>query len=153
MITQKELKKWLDYDPVTGEFTWLPGIDRNKPRKGKAGYISIYVNGANYLAHRLAFLWMNGSWPTGHVDHKNMVRSDNRWANLRDVSHGANLANCRAHSNNKGSGERGVYKQRSVYTVQLQRDRKLHYFGRFSTLDAAIVARDAAFKKLWPELH
>jgi len=63
-LTQKELKKRLNYDPITGLFTWaskksnfsrikigaIAGTLDNK------GYIIIRLNKKGYKAHRLAFL-------------------------------------------------------------------------------------------------
>ncbi|WP_428999737.1 HNH endonuclease signature motif containing protein [Stenotrophomonas maltophilia] len=46
-----------------------------------------------YRQHRLAWLYMTGQWPSGEIDHINHDRSDNRWHNLRDVSHQANQQN------------------------------------------------------------
>lgn len=39
-----------------------------------------------YLLHRLAYLYMTGNWPLGEIHHVNHNPSDNRWANLADVT-------------------------------------------------------------------
>lgn len=38
-----------------------------------------------YMEHRLAWFYMMGEWPgvNGSIDHKNRIKNDNRWENLR----------------------------------------------------------------------
>ncbi|MBL4753766.1 MAG: hypothetical protein JKY52_09275 [Flavobacteriales bacterium] len=84
MITQSELKDKLHYCPDTGVFTWIkphcmaksisPG-DRAGSTKSD-GYTAINTGGINHLQHRLAFLYMTGSMPEGHVDHINQKRNE-----------------------------------------------------------------------------
>lgn len=82
----------LHYDPETGTFTWL--IDRSiRAYAGevagytdKRGYVGISVDNVDYRASRLAWLYMTGEWPKRQVDHKNKIRGDNSWNNLRDIS-------------------------------------------------------------------
>jgi hypothetical protein len=57
---------------------------------GSDGYIQIGLIGNIYSAHRLAWLYIYGEWPTAVIDHKNWVRADNRIANLRDVPQSVN---------------------------------------------------------------
>jgi hypothetical protein len=87
-LTQDKLKELLDYNPSTGEFIWK--VYRNWRSKvgdtagsvGNHGYVVIGVNGEAYLAHRLAFLYMEGEFPPDEVDHINTVETDNHWRNL-----------------------------------------------------------------------
>jgi hypothetical protein len=81
------LRELLSYDPKTGMFTWRIRSARRVHIGDVAGgvngrgYLTIRVDGRQYLAHRLAFLHMTGSWPKKeHIDHINMDRADNRWA-------------------------------------------------------------------------
>lgn len=99
MITQEELKETIIYDPSTGIFRWNKRISQ-AIKKGEIagalgcnGYLRIKINHKPYMAHRLAFLYMSGKYPEGEVDHINNIRSDNRWSNLRDVSHRVNSQN------------------------------------------------------------
>jgi hypothetical protein len=74
------------------------------------GYIRISVDNKNYKAHRLAWLYVNGEWPSHEIDHINGNRSDNRIDNLRDVPRAQNIQNqVKPHSNNK-TGYLGVTK-------------------------------------------
>ncbi|WKV24405.1 hypothetical protein [Escherichia phage SUT_E1620] len=108
MITQERLKELLIYDPETGLFYRRLKSGRIKPINNKPnnyGYIQIRVgNGYRELAHRLAFLYMEGYIPE-FVDHINRIRDDNRWSNLRDSSRQENNRNRAATSN---SGYLGV---------------------------------------------
>lgn len=68
--------------------------------KDRDGYIRIGINGNNYPAHRLAWLYMTGSFPTKQLDHINHIRDDNRWLNMREVD---NRENSRNHSISKNN--------------------------------------------------
>lgn len=57
------------------------------------GYRAVFIEGHAYFVHRLIWLAVHGSWPTGGVDHINRNRQDNRITNLRDVSVAENLSN------------------------------------------------------------
>jgi hypothetical protein len=112
-LSQARLKELLHYDPDTGIFTW-----RVKPnthiRIGAAaggvtdGYLRIKIAGKLYRAHRLAFLYMEDTIPSKDVDHINGEKLDNRWANLRHLTHSENMHNiCAPHAHNT-SGYLGV---------------------------------------------
>ena len=56
MITQSELKKFLEYHLDTGDFTWK--VSRGNVKAGKVagftevnGYLIIRINNNNYYAH------------------------------------------------------------------------------------------------------
>ena len=112
MITQKELKDLLHYDPETGVFTWLKsgkGRKANGETRGLTnGYFTIRINWRQYKAHRLAWLYVYGVWPKGQIDHINHNTTDNRIANLREVTNQENHRNMSLSKNNT-SGVTGVY--------------------------------------------
>lgn len=117
-LTVEQLKEELHYDPPTGVWTWLylerKGKRWNKQYSGKqAGYIAntdsyvrIWLRENRYLAHRLAWFYMTGEWPR-EIDHKNRIRFDNSWPNLRDVTTSENHRNMPKNATNK-SGITGV---------------------------------------------
>lgn len=100
MITQKELIEILIYCPDTGIFRWKIKVSRKNNIGAiaghlhrKTGYIRIIIKGKQYRANRLAWLYMTGEWPKNQVDHKNKVRHDNIWLNLRDLTNRENCNN------------------------------------------------------------
>lgn len=103
MITHKRACELIDYDPDSGILTSKKGRGRVKRgdilgSAGPNGYIRLMVDGKKYLAHRLAWLIQTGEWPDGEIDHINRDSSDNRFCNLRDVSHIKNNQNKGCHS-------------------------------------------------------
>jgi hypothetical protein len=84
-------KSQYTYDPLTGVFNRIGGGVVGS--ENNQGYVVVYVGGTYYTAHRLAFLYVTGEWPSGVVDHINRTRNDNRWVNLRDVSSSENAKN------------------------------------------------------------
>lgn len=99
MITQTRLKEVLRYNPRTGIFIWAvsgKGISCKGAMAGcltKEGYLRIRVDGHLYLAHRLAWLWVNGEFPMSSLDHRNCDKQDNRIRNLRLADKRLNTAN------------------------------------------------------------
>lgn len=96
MITQKELKQYVNYDPKTGEFYCIKTHGRRKfgdriDIKHRDGYMVIYLKRKMYQAHRLAWLYMTGEHPKGEIDHINGIRDDNKFFNLEDVSKAENI--------------------------------------------------------------
>lgn len=154
-LTAERLRELLHYDPLTGTFRWR--FDRG-PIKGKSiagtitcyGYISISVDGKKYPAHRLAWLYSNGAFPSS-IDHKNGVRSDNRIENLREASAKQNMQNMRsAHKTNK-SGFLGVHAHaHGAWRAQIRIDGKKIYIGTYSTPELAHAAYLAAKKSSHP---
>lgn len=97
-ITQEQLKSVVEYDPLTGNFVRITGQGPSKSGAiagtVKSGaYVRVSLFGKSYKAHRLAFLYMKGVFPAHEVDHVNRIRSDNRWANLREATPSENAQN------------------------------------------------------------
>ena len=143
LITQARLKEVLRYDPNTGDFTWLVRVGGmvsvgGKAGTGQKGYVRIGIAGKGYQAHRLAFLYMTGKWPTKEVDHANGNRSDNRWQNLREASHSENQCNS-GPSVNSATGFKGVRKSTTGpnYQVSVSKNNKQHEVCGFETAEIA----------------
>jgi len=150
----------LSYDPETGFFHWKVKIgDRSPVGKLAGGYAvnghwRIRIDGHYYFAHRLAWLLMKGVWPAYEVDHKNRVRDDNRWSNLREANHSQNHANCDIRSDNT-SGYKGVQfdKQKNKFLAQAYKDGKRVHVGFFDDPAEAHAAYCAKSKELHGEFH
>lgn len=151
-LTQEYLKSILRYDPLTGLWTWL--VNRGKKikvgdsagHKKPNGYIYIGIDGKLYLAHRLAWLYMKGEWPILLIDHKNRIKHDNEWFNLREATNSQNMRNTDLKINNK-TGLRGVRLHQGKYIVNIRIDDKNLYVGIYDTLDEASLAFNNANNK------
>lgn len=112
-LTADSLRKVLVYDEVFGQF-YRKNDTRNGFKAGEilgskttTGYWRIVINKKEYLAHRLAWLYMTGAWPDKDIDHKNGNPLDNRWENLRVCSKRESNLNRGVMSNSR-SGIKGV---------------------------------------------
>ena len=159
ILSQEYLKKILFYSPETGDFTWIAvrkGVKRHK-RAGNInghGYHNICIDGVNYRAHRLAFLYMTGEIPV-YVDHINQVKIDNRWANLRSTTKSMNARNTKKYNTNT-SGRVGVVwvPRYQKWLAQMVVNYKQLYLGRFEDIQDAINARkEAEIKYGFSESH
>lgn len=154
-LTHARLKELLHYDPNTGVFKWISKTHhRMKLReiagyKDMYGYIVIRIFGKPYKAHRLAWFYMTGGWPTQVLDHINRKRDDNRIENLRLSTPSGNARNRGMSVLNK-SGITGVcwVKSRNVWDAKIIKNTIIYRLGRFKTKEEAIAARRAAKKKL-----
>ena len=159
-LTAEQLRSILHYDPATGIFTWKVRT-ANSVKVGAVagyssvgGYLQIKVCSRLHLAHRLAWLHVYGSWPKDQIDHINRNRSDNRIANLREVSSKQNHQN-RSKPSNNTSGHPGVcwHKRDSKWQATIMHDYKHIHLGYFTDIEAAIAARKAAEKLYWADTN
>lgn len=107
------LKALFEYQPDTGHFVRIVTV-ANQPAgsvagtKDSHGHVQIRIDRRLYLAHRLAWLWETGEWPSETIDHINGTRDDNRFTNLRHVSKRLNCQNRRRASADSQTGVLGV---------------------------------------------
>ncbi len=154
-MTIELLKSRLHYNPETGLFTRISKCSTMKVGKlDKDGYLTIKVNGDNYQAHRLAFMYMTGRFPS-ITDHINRIRTDNRWCNLREVNFEESMRNrsigiLSDHTRTRArSGHRGVYwdGRKDRWFIQVRHKGKVYGAGyHVDVEDAARAARSLRAK-------
>ena len=153
-ITAARLKELLAYDPATGVFVWrvnrgeLASKDSIAGGVGAHGYIAIEVDCRPHRAHRLAWLYVTGELPDGQIDHINGVRTDNRFANLREATPAENARNCKLPSTSK-SGIKGVSKdpQSAKWCAHIHVNNRKINLGRFVRIEDAQSAYASASRK------
>jgi hypothetical protein len=152
-LTQERLMSLVSYDAETGVFTWR--ITRRNCKTGAVagsllkGYLRISIDSKIYAAHRLAWLYTYGCWPSGEIDHINRVRNDNRLCNLREATRELNTQNANVRVDSP-YGIRGVTKHKysNKYRARIQANKKAMLLGLFDTPEEAAAAYAAAAAKL-----
>lgn len=149
-LTQEILKKHLVYNPNTGILTRKSTGKPVGHLNNREGYSAIRIGllGSDYLAHRLAFLYMTGHIPKC-IDHINNDPTDNRWVNLREATVYQNQYNSKRRVDNTSS-VKGVnwHKGQQKWVARLSYKGKRISVGSFSTLEEAEEALKAKRKTL-----
>lgn len=138
----------LSYDPLTGVFIWKISPARQVKAGSIAGglshgYWTIKIGGKLRYAHKLAWFYITGVWPTFKVDHRNSIKTDNRYDNLRLATSVQNAQNCRPHSDSL-SGFKGVRPYRKRFAARIRTNGENIHLGTFDTPEQAAAAYDAA---------
>ena len=136
-IMHADLLRLLSYDPATGIFRWrekmahrvLPGAIAGKINV--KGYRQIKIAQKWYYAHRLAWFYVTGAWPTNFIDHVNNLPADNRFCNLRDVTNSQNAWNSKRRKNNK-CGYKWVFLRRGRFLAALRDGQRQVVLGSFT---------------------
>lgn len=156
ILTADQLREVLAYDPETGVFTWRGPTPIRMAGK-QAGYATVWgyqligIRRKYFFGHRLAWLYMTGSWPANDIDHINGVRDDNRFANLRDVSRSVNLQNQRRARRGKHSeAPLGVWRVGNRWVSQINVGGEVKHLGSFGAPEAAHEAYLAAKRLFHP---
>lgn len=149
-------KELLEYSPETGIFRWKVGLC-GRPAGHVAGskcrgYVRIEIDGVCVRAHRLAWLWVHGCYPSNFIDHINGVRNDNRIANLREATKSQNAANQGVMVTNE-LGIKGVRwrPKDHLYAATIYVNGKNRHLGSFKTSDEAHQAYCEAAKAAFGE--
>lgn len=169
-LTLEQVSSLLRHDPSTGKLYW-----RTRPRSmfdstrscswwnarfaekeaftspNREGYRRGTILGKTLAAHRVIWLLETGEWPDV-VDHINGVKDDNRFVNLRSVSHAENCRNQKLAINNT-SGVAGVswHKPLSKWRVQASENGKKKHVGYYD--DFASAAKVAKARNGFHENH
>lgn len=144
-LTADRARALFAYDPESGRLAWK--IARGRVRAGASvscvssdGYLLVRVDKQLFLAHRIIWLLQMGEWPSLQVDHKNGVRLDNRWSNLRELNNTENVQNQRrAHVKNK-TGLLGATIRGNRFSAQIKTEGVGVHLGYFGT---AVEAHEA----------
>jgi hypothetical protein len=154
LLTQEKLKQILHYDLETGVWTWI--IKTNKQRKSKiAGtfygrYQRISIDKKLYQAHRLAFLYVYGSMPVLEIDHIDGDGFNNKFSNLREVTHSVNLQNRKKADRDNKTGFLGVsYNNgmKAFSAVIYSKGKRIHLGYKQSAVEAHALYLEA--KKIY----
>jgi hypothetical protein len=143
-LTQEHLKSVLDYEEDTGFFTWIKApkscpfiLGKTAGRISNFGYVQIKINGVMHSAHRLAWLYVYGKFPSQNIDHIDGCRTNNAISNLQNVSNRQNQMNQWRHREGRLPGcrpQRGVWEARATFKGVS------HHLGRFKTELEAFTA-------------
>lgn len=154
-LTADRLRDLFHYGPDTGIFTRLIRVSNAVAgsiagSRTSAGYLSIWVDGKPYLAHRMAFLYMTGRWPISQIDHRDGIRTNNKWGNLREATAVENATNRRNPRTHTSSGLLGakLVKSTGRWRADITIDGKYTYLGTFATSEEAQAVFLATKRKL-----
>jgi hypothetical protein len=154
VLTQEKFKEFIIYEEKTGIFRWKAKTSKYSSRIiigaiigsiETSGYRQIRIFNKTYQAHRLAWLYVYGVWPTNEIDHINGIKDDNRLCNLREASRSENNMNQALKSNNT-SGNKGIDWRTSnnKWRARITVNEKQIHIGYFNTVDDAINAYNTA---------
>lgn len=145
-LSQDELKQLISYDPETGIVRWLVGGGKRKRKRGSivgaggAGdwYHRIRIGKHVFQLHRVIWFYVTGEWPD-YVDHKDNVKTNNQWDNLRNATNQQNAVNCGPRKDNK-LGVKGVSRHPSGFASYITIRGRNNYLGLFATVEEASAA-------------
>lgn len=158
-LTAERLRELFHYDLVTGVFTRLVAVGRHGRYKvgdvagtlKPDGYNIVCVDGTQYKAHRLAWLYVYGVWPSGLIDHKYGKEAGNGIENLREGNNTFNMQNERcARANNKSSGLLGAHAHGKRWRSQIKVDGVLIRLGTADSPEEAHQLYLEAKRRLHP---
>lgn len=157
-MTAERLRKVLNYNPHTGQFTWLVRTARrihigDSPNcKNRDGYIQVSIDNKRYLVHRLVWLYVYDEWPLFQLDHVNGIRDDNRLCNLRSVTNSQNQQNRRGARCDSRTNVIGVtwVEKRQCWRAHLMLNRKYMLKSYHKKIEDAIASRRQAELKYHP---
>lgn len=155
---QKRLRALFEYVPPIGALLYRTKVRGHKigdcagrisQSRVNGGYRHIKIDRKTYPAGWVVWAYFNGSFPPEEIDHRNMVRIDDRIENLRPATRSQNCMN-RVKQVGK-HGYRGVKTNHKKFSASLVKDQKSYYFGVYDTSEQAARAYDAGARKYFGE--
>lgn len=149
-LTRERLLAVLDYVPSTGALNWKVRSSNRIQIGDRAGVVAtngyryLTVDGEKVQASRLAWLYVNGVWPSGDIKFKDDDTDNCSIDNLRDVSRieGARL---RQAPTTNTTGHKGVSPYRKGgFKASVTCNYKQINLGVFPTMEEAIEMQVAA---------
>ncbi len=157
-LTARHARELFHYNARTGIVTWKISISNRAPvgtaitAVHSTGSIHVGIYGRRYKLHRVIWFIKTGRWPKCEIDHKNCVRHDNRWRNLREATSSQNKINKRVPPSK--SGYRGVIrtnKNSGGWAARIKLNYQQKYLGTFDTPKAAYAVYCKAAKATFGE--
>lgn len=150
------LKENLHYDRETGVFLWVGGMNvRTGERAGTTtfwGYRQIEICQQFFMAHHLAWFYVHGRWPAPEIDHRNGIRDDNRFDNLREATRSQQGANSKRSKANTSGFKGVIYRPHAkAFRAYITLNRRQRHLGYFPTAEMAHAAYCAAAERLFGE--
>jgi hypothetical protein len=156
-VNIKTLREALNYDPESGRFTWAkqqsPAVKMGQSAgcvMRSTGYLVIGFEGTLHRAHRLAWAYVHGKAPEGHIDHINRNKTDNRISNLRCVSASENSQNILRIRRGKVQHGIDFNSRTNRYRARISVDGRRLCLGHFATADEAQATYIAAKLRMHP---
>lgn len=141
-----ELRRRYEYDPAHGCFLWKKPLENMTKKagdvvggQGPERYAAVFILGHRFKVHRLIWLWHNGTYPVGNIDHINGNSRDNRIENLRIATSAQNAAN-RFRKSKHGLGATVGLDGKFAARITVPGTKKRLYLGRYDTAKEATAA-------------
>ena len=160
VLTHEYANQLFSYNPETGVLTRkVKTCSRNKVGDvvgtlSVKGYLVVRVGSKVYQTHRVIWLMVRSVFPDVDIDHKNQIKTDNSWDNLRPATRPQNVQNTGIRSDNT-SGIRGVSwhrRDKKWFAYGSTPTGKAH-LGSFATKEEAALARQEFARKEYGEFY
>ena len=154
-LAHSRLTEVLNYDIVTGIFTWKIQMQGRLKVGQQAGAINanghrqIRLDRKTWMSHRLAWFYVHSIWPENEIDHRDLNKDNNALENLRQATHLENCNNRQASPKTNKSGFKGVSLNRGRWHAQIKH--KCYHLGNFDDPQEAHAVYVAASQKFHGE--